>query len=376
MCDVTDYASVDPHTEATYPYTREALRFTFHDVDPLEVADMVGGNAAGVYGFDMDKLRRVAVDIQAPTVAEVQVPLDRVPDDAALAGVRAGAQPHLVGSVGEGPLTTEGMPMVADAMALPALHDPMATKSSPTPRSGRARIGRPPRLTQEMIVEAAHEIGLDNMTMKGVADRLGVSVPGLYHHVRGKDDLLRLAAELSAGRIRVPDDHGQHWAEWLFVWALFNRSAFVADPGLIKQFTDGAIGAERTAAEHEHGVGAAGQAGIHDPRRAAWCTGSSAKWRSVRPSSPLKEQQAAATGRPTLAELHRVLALREPHDLPYLRSMLADAMSNATTSLQEFHERLVVVLKGIACHRGEEWSSVEAKIQRFVEGGSAPLRSL
>ena len=71
-----------PHTEATYPYTREALRFTFHDVDPLEVADMVGGNAAGVYGFDMDKLRRVAVDIQAPTVAEVQVPLDRVPDDA------------------------------------------------------------------------------------------------------------------------------------------------------------------------------------------------------------------------------------------------------------------------------------------------------
>jgi len=71
-----------PHTEATYPYTREALRFTFHDVDPLEVADIVGGNAATVYGFDMDKLRKVAVDIQAPTVAEVQVPLDRVPDDA------------------------------------------------------------------------------------------------------------------------------------------------------------------------------------------------------------------------------------------------------------------------------------------------------
>jgi AcrR family transcriptional regulator len=251
----------------------------------------------------------------------------------------------------------------------------MATKSSPTPRPGRARIGRPPRLTQEMIVEAAHEIGLDNVTMKSVADRLGVSVPGLYHHVRGKDDLLRLAAELSAGRIGVPDDHGQHWAEWLFEWALFNRSAFVADPGLIKQFTDGAIGAERTAQNMNTALGLLVKQGftIRDARMVYGLISEVAIGAAV---FALKEQQAAATGRPTLAELHRVLALREPHDLPYLRSMLADAMSNATTSLQEFHERLVVVLKGIACHRGEEWSSVEAKIQRFVEGGSAPLRSL
>ena len=71
-----------PHREATYPYTREALRFTFHDVDPVEVAAMLGGNAAEVYGFDMDLLRKVAVDIEAPTVAEVQVPLDTMPDDA------------------------------------------------------------------------------------------------------------------------------------------------------------------------------------------------------------------------------------------------------------------------------------------------------
>jgi hypothetical protein len=71
-----------PHNEATYPYTRECLRHSFSDVDPVEVAAMLGGNAAEVYGFDMEQMRRVAVDIEAPTVAEVRVPLDEIPDDA------------------------------------------------------------------------------------------------------------------------------------------------------------------------------------------------------------------------------------------------------------------------------------------------------
>jgi predicted TIM-barrel fold metal-dependent hydrolase len=71
-----------PHNEATFPYTRECLRHSFADVDPVEVAAMLGGNAAQVYGFDLDQMRRVAVDIGAPTVAEVQVPLDEIPADA------------------------------------------------------------------------------------------------------------------------------------------------------------------------------------------------------------------------------------------------------------------------------------------------------
>ena len=51
-----------PHREATYPYTRECLRHSFSDVDPVEVAAMLGGNAAKVYGFDMDLMRKVAVE--------------------------------------------------------------------------------------------------------------------------------------------------------------------------------------------------------------------------------------------------------------------------------------------------------------------------
>jgi predicted TIM-barrel fold metal-dependent hydrolase len=70
----TDY----PHYEGTSPYTREALRHTFSDVDPADVAAMLGGNAAKVYGFDLEALAPLAARI-GPTVAEVADPLDAVP---------------------------------------------------------------------------------------------------------------------------------------------------------------------------------------------------------------------------------------------------------------------------------------------------------
>jgi predicted TIM-barrel fold metal-dependent hydrolase len=69
-----------PHIEATYPYTREALRNSFAGVDTDEIARMVGLNAAAVYGFDVDALAPVAARV-GPTVAEVAVPLDEIPAD-------------------------------------------------------------------------------------------------------------------------------------------------------------------------------------------------------------------------------------------------------------------------------------------------------
>ncbi len=71
-----------PHHEATYPFTREALRYSFSDTPPAELAMMLGGNAFEVYDFDVEQLRKVAVEIGAPTVGEIQVPLDRIPEDA------------------------------------------------------------------------------------------------------------------------------------------------------------------------------------------------------------------------------------------------------------------------------------------------------
>ena len=66
-----------PHKESSYPYSREALRVAFADVDPDEVQAMVGGNAAALYGFDLDALAPLAARV-GPTVGEVATPLPRV----------------------------------------------------------------------------------------------------------------------------------------------------------------------------------------------------------------------------------------------------------------------------------------------------------
>jgi hypothetical protein len=63
-----------PHREGCWPFSREHLRLSFAGVEPAEVAAMVGGNAAAVYGFDLDALAPVAERI-GPRVDEVAVPL-------------------------------------------------------------------------------------------------------------------------------------------------------------------------------------------------------------------------------------------------------------------------------------------------------------
>jgi len=82
-----------PHRESSYPYSREALRLSFAGVDADDVQAMVGGNAARLYGFDLDALAPVAARV-GPTHAEVAAPIDPadIPLDAercpAFAGVR------------------------------------------------------------------------------------------------------------------------------------------------------------------------------------------------------------------------------------------------------------------------------------------------
>lgn len=57
------------------------------------------------------------------------------------------------------------------------------------PRAGLSTL----RVVQE-AEDVADEIGLHNVTLAAVADRLGVKVPSLYKHVAGMDALQRLVA--------------------------------------------------------------------------------------------------------------------------------------------------------------------------------------
>jgi len=71
-----------PHHEGTVPYTLETLRSTLGELPETETRQVLGGNAAALYGADMDHLQGIA-DRVGFTPEQLAVPLrpDEVPDD-------------------------------------------------------------------------------------------------------------------------------------------------------------------------------------------------------------------------------------------------------------------------------------------------------
>ncbi len=59
-----------PHPEGTWPFTREKMCETFQGLPEDDVRDMLGRNAARVYGFDLAQLGKVAEKV-GPTLAEI-----------------------------------------------------------------------------------------------------------------------------------------------------------------------------------------------------------------------------------------------------------------------------------------------------------------
>ena len=220
-------------------------------------------------------------------------------------------------------------------------------------------MGRPARINRQLIAEAAHEIGLADLTLRAVADRLGVSITGLYHHIEDKDDLMRLAAEYSSTRVPLPEDRGQHWALWLFEWARYSRQVFVAEPGLLGQYLAGAISAEAIADKVDAMLGLMVRQGftVQEAQAAFDLVNSTALGSAVQ---AIREDRAAHAGRAPLAEHHRVLAQHDESELPYLRLLLAE---QATSQPPRFRDQLGTVLIGIAARRGEPWEPIAALIE-------------
>ncbi len=70
-----------PHHEGTYPFSLESLRLAFADATDAELQAMLGGNAAKVYGFDIEALRPLG-EIHGPTLEQINTPLDGIPKGA------------------------------------------------------------------------------------------------------------------------------------------------------------------------------------------------------------------------------------------------------------------------------------------------------
>jgi predicted TIM-barrel fold metal-dependent hydrolase len=70
-----------PHEEGTHPFSLEALQRTFSGMPSAEVALMLGGSAADLFGFDLEALAPLAAEF-GPSVEAVAQPLAAMPDGA------------------------------------------------------------------------------------------------------------------------------------------------------------------------------------------------------------------------------------------------------------------------------------------------------
>ncbi|QUH05521.1 TetR/AcrR family transcriptional regulator C-terminal domain-containing protein [Saccharopolyspora erythraea] len=134
------------------------------------------------------------------------------------------------------------------------------------------RRGRPPKLTRQAVVAAALEVldesGHDGLTMRAVAERLGVGKMSLYHHVADRAELERLAIEHLLAELHVPEP-SLPWRERIAalahgVRALVRRHPNATPLLAMREYTDPAalrLPEAVMAALHEAGLRGAEAAG-------------------------------------------------------------------------------------------------------------------
>ncbi|WP_311932082.1 GntR family transcriptional regulator [Microbispora sp. H11081] len=198
---------------------------------------------------------RIAADLRRRIIKGELAPGDRVPSTRQVAAQWGVALATATRALAE--LRREGLvraePRVGTVVAEPppALPPPPGAVTRP---GDRARLEAPPardaaaarrrpgagaerELTRERVVRAAIEIadaeGLQALSMRGVAARLGVAAMSPYRYVGGKDDLILLMADAAFGELGYPGDHPEGWRERLEIagrtlWAIFRRHPWLA----------------------------------------------------------------------------------------------------------------------------------------------------
>jgi TetR/AcrR family tetracycline transcriptional repressor len=91
-------------------------------------------------------------------------------------------------------------------------------------------------VTRALIASVAADLiraeGLEALTMRSVAGKLGVSAMALYHHVEDKDEIIRLVGDDILGRIELPDPDSGEWRDLLTTTALAAHEALLGVPGM------------------------------------------------------------------------------------------------------------------------------------------------
>jgi AcrR family transcriptional regulator len=183
-------------------------------------------------------------------------------------------------------------------------------------------------------VSAALEIGLDRFTMTSVAERLGVTTPALYTHVRGRDELLGLVSARLVERIEEALDTGGDWRAFLTSLARAVRDALTWSRWAVMSQMDGPSAAGLAIGERGLAVLIAAGFAPSDAGRAMWLVLRVALTAGPASAPSIQVQRRSA---PELAD--------PPANLPLTRRALQEL--DRDPELDSFEADLDVVLNGL-----------------------------
>lgn len=213
-----------------------------------------------------------------------------------------------------------------------------------------ARVGRPPAVSVQAIVAAAIELGLDTVTFKQIADRLGVAQATLYRHVHNRDELVRLAAfQLTLAR-RLPDGEHEHWSALAERYAESLFEAFVGEPQLIAELLRGRLGPHAEVDILEQFVDALGVHGF-TINEAASLFHSLGMLTIGAASGAIGLNASLQNGEPWHRLMRTTLAERDDDELPHTRAVLANIAESSL--MVDWRGALRALIAGVATGRGE-----------------------
>jgi AcrR family transcriptional regulator len=134
----------------------------------------------------------------------------------------------------------------------------MARKKRPAPRAPLSKE----RVLREAVL-LADAGGVDSLTMRSLADRLGVEAMSLYHHVPNKEEILTGMVDLVFAGIPVPED-----ADWRT--AMRQRARAVREALFRHPWALGLLGSRRnpgaaTLRHHDAAIGCLRRSGFSIP---------------------------------------------------------------------------------------------------------------
>jgi AcrR family transcriptional regulator len=100
-------------------------------------------------------------------------------------------------------------------------------------------MGRPttPLIDRQTTVETALDIidneGLDAISMRRLAERLGVAISSLYHHFHNKEELLLAVCGLIFQEIPLPDERTERWSDFVARTAYSSRQIMLQHPNAL-----------------------------------------------------------------------------------------------------------------------------------------------